>query len=822
MGVKSSAGDVQKLTRQGLGLALVSAGALCFEINLTRLFSVSQFYHFAFMVVCIALLGYGASGTFLSLRKHKNSGDEGENFTLLADFAGACMIGSFILINNLPFDSYSIFVDSSQLSILIIHYLALASPFFFIGMIVSLMLQEYGNVSGTVYAWNLVGSATGCLIAVIVPGLIDGEGVVALSGIMASCGGLLFFIGIKQNSKCKGKRNVIGLFMIIITLIVSLLPLSIRITTGDMPEFFTLNISPYKSLSYALQNPQAEVISSQWNSISRIDLVRSPSLHSLPGLSYRYLDPLPVIQGLFSDGDNLNPLLPSDSFTNFAEHLQFAIAYSLKENPRTLILEPKGGMSIMSALALGAKQITAVEANPLVIKPAKDIYALPGVSTVTASGRSFLRSNKTQFDIIQLPLTDSYHPVSSGAYALGEDYRYTLESFSDMIDNLKPDGILVITRWLQEEPSEWLRTFAIAVTASENKRIDASMNIIALRGYNTGTILVKKNVFTPEENEKVRFFAQEKAFDIVYMPGLNPEEVNQFNILPEPIYYQTFNSFLTSTSRDKFYENYPYDVRPPTDDHPFFGHYFKWSQMDQILESLGTTWQPFGGAGYLAIILIFLIALILSTGLILLPILLKRNNKVKFSDKRIPIYFGLIGLGFMLVEIPLIQQFTLYLDQPAYAMAVVLFSILLFSSLGSRFGSSKMSLSTALLLLLGLLGVYIVFLPGILHKTLGLPLLIRVAMSLLIISPLGFLMGVPFPGGLRWLRGKTGTMSISSEWLIPYVWAINSACSVISSILASLISLSFGFTVTFALGMVFYALSLAFSISGKETKLTIE
>jgi len=358
------------------------------------------------------------------------------------------------------------------------------------------------------------------------------------------------------------------------------------------------------------------------------------------------------------------------------------------------------------------------------------------------------------------------------------------------------------------------------VTALENKGIDPSMNIIALRGYNTGTILVKKNAFTPEENEKVRFFAQEKAFDIVYIPNVKPEEVNQFNILPEAIYYQIFNSFLTSTSRDKFYENYPYDVRPPTDDRPFFGHYFKWSQIDQILESLGTTWQPFGGAGYLAIIIILVIALILSAGLILLPIILKRNSKFKFSDKRIPIYFGLIGLGFMLVEIPLIQRFTLYLDQPAYAMAVVLFSILLFSGLGSRFGSSKISLSSALLLLLGLLGINIVFLPGILHKTLGLPLLIRVGISLLIISPAGFLMGIPFPGGLRWLQRENQTLSANSEWLIPYVWAINGACSVISSILASLISLSFGFTVTFALGMVFYA--LAISISAKESRLNIE
>ncbi|HEY9122567.1 MAG TPA: hypothetical protein VIM80_06190 [Brevefilum sp.] len=818
MGKKSS--HSQFILLKGLGLALVSAGALSFEINLTRLFSVSQFYHFAFMVVSIALLGYGASGTFLSLRKRKNSKGEGGNFPLLAGFAGVCMLGSFFLINNLPFDSYSIFVKPGQLAILMLQYLALASPFFFIGMIVSLMLQKFSKVSSKVYAWNLVGSAAGCLIAVIVPDLIDGEGVVALSAIMTSCGGLLFFIGTKQIVKDKSKRKVLSLSMIILILIVSLLSLSIRLMTGEMPGFFTLNISPYKSLSYALQNPQAEVISSQWNSISRIDLVQSPSLHSLPGLSYRYLDPLPAIQGLFWDGDNLNPLLPADSSTNYAEHLQFAIAYSLKENPRTLILEPKGGMSIMSALALGAKQITAVEANPLVINAAKDIYALPGVSTVTASGRSFLRSNKSHFDLIHLPLTDSYHPVSSGAYALGEDYRYTLESFSDMIDNLKPDGILVITRWLQEEPSEWLRTFAIAVTALENHGVDPYMNIIALRGYNTGTILIKKNAFMSEENELVRLFAQEKAFDIVYMPDLKPEEVNQFNILPKPVYYQTFNNFLTSKQRDEFYENYLYDVRPPTDDRPFFGHYFKWSQMKQILKSLGSTWQPFGGAGYLAIIIIFIIALIFSTGLILLPILLKRNSKVKFSDKRIPFYFGLIGLGFMLVEIPLIQRFTLYLDQPAYAMAVVLFSILLFSGLGSRFGSSKMSLSTALLLLLGLLGVNIVFLPGFLQKTLGLPLLIRVGISLTIISPSGFLMGVPFPGGLRWLQRKNQTLPAPGERLIPYVWVINGACSVISSILASLISLSFGFTITFIVGTVFYA--LAFIISRKETELNSE
>jgi len=807
----SNTKDTQKLTWRGLGLALVSAGALSFEINLTRLFSVSQFHHFAFMVVSIALLGYGISGTFLSLRSQKNTRWKRENLSLLAVCAGACMIGAFLLINNLPFDSYSIFVEPTQIGVLMIHYLALSSPFFFSGMIVSLMIKKHPADSGKVYAWNLVGSAVGCLIAVLIPGLIDGEGVVALSAVVASIGGLLFLIGRKHTSINEGKRYIISLTLIVVILTISLIPLSIRIITGEMPGFFTLHISPYKSISYALQNPQAKIISSRWNSISRIDLVSSPSLHSLPGLSYRYLEPLPPIQGLFWDGDNLNAVLPADSPTQFAEHLQSAIAYRLIDNPRSLILEPRGGMAIKAALASGSSQITAVEANPLVVDAARDIYALPGITLITASGRSFLRPNDSQFDIIQLPLTDSYHPVSSGAYALGEDYRYTIEAFSDMLDNLKPNGILVITRWLQEDPSEWLRTFALAVTALENHGIDPDVNIIALRGYNTGTILVKKNYFQLEEIEKVRSFAREKAFDIVLMPTLKAEEVNQFNVLPEPVYYQTFNNFLTSTPRDDFYSKYPYNIRPPRDDRPFFGHYFKWSQINQILSTIGSTWQPFGGAGYLAIITIFMVALVLSAGLILLPILINRQGKIKFSDRRLPIYFGLIGLGFMLVEMPLIQRFTLYLDQPAYAMAVVIFNILLFSGLGSRFGSRKISLSSALLLLIGLLSLNILFLPGILHSTLGLPLLVRVGISLLLISPVGFLMGIPFPGGLCWLLGKSQELSALEGWQIPYVWAINGACSVISAILASLISLSFGFTVTIFVGTLSYALAYLIS-----------
>jgi hypothetical protein len=809
----SNTKDTHTLTWQGLGLALVSAAGLSFEINLTRLFSVSQFYHFAFMVVSITLLGYGISGTYLAMKKTASSGEKEDPLSLLAGYAGACMLGSFFLINLLTFDSYSLVVDLSQLGILILHYAALSSPFFFIGLITSLMLRKNRAATGKVYALNLAGSAGGCLVAILAPELVDGEGVVALSALIACLGGIFFIIHEKR--KNHNKMTAISLVIITATLLIALAPLGSKIVKGKMPPFFTLNISPYKSLSYALQNPEAEIISSEWNGISKIDVVSSPSLHSIPGLSYRYTLPVPRIEGLFWDGNNFNAILPPEDEIAFAPYLQTAIAFELQEKPFVLILEPKGGMAVAAASALGADQITAVESNPLVITAAADIYDKDNVDLVTSSGRSYLRASEKKFDIIQIPLTDSYHPISSGAYALGEDFRYTIESFEAMIAALTPDGMLLITRWLQQDPSEWLRIFTLAVTALEEEGLDPAKNIIALRGYNTGTILIKKSPFEMSEIGWVRTFTQEKAFDIVIMPGLREEEINRFNILPEPVYNRTFNQILNGHSREAFYATYSYDIRPSTDDRPFFGHFFKWSQIDDILDSLGTTWQPFGGAGYLVIIIIFIISLFLAGGLVLLPIVLRKKYQRQSQKPHLPIYFGMIGLGFMLVEMPLIQRFILYLDQPAFAMASVLFSILLFSGIGSQYGSRKIPLLKALSLLIGLLFCYVLLLPTLIHISLGLPLTVRVFISIVLIAPVGFLMGIPFPGGLSLIQSQKETKHVTAEWMISYVWAVNGASSVIATILASLISLSYGFNMTLTVGTTCYFLAF-FIIRGKR------
>jgi hypothetical protein len=596
--------------------------------------------------------------------------------------------------------------------------------------------------------------------------------------------------------------------MIILLLVVfSMTDIGLRIGVNDGLEIMELGISPYKGISYAMQNPEAKIISSKWNAISRVDLVDSPSLHSIPGLSYRYLEPLPPIRGLYIDGDNLSPLMPAESDIDYAGYLPAAIAYYLRPEAQALILGSRGGMDVLAVLASGARQVTAVEENMLLIEAAADIYKLPDVELAVSSGRSYLRSTNKHFDVIQLSLINSYHPVNSGAYSLGEDYRYTFESFSDMLDCLEQNGLLVVTRWLQEQPSEWLRTFTLAVSTLEAHGEDPQKQIVALRGYNTGTLLVKNGIFNSRELALIRAFVDEKSFDLVFAPDIQLEEINRSNILPEEVYYQAFTDVIENEQRDVFYKQYMYDVRPPVDDHPFFGHYFKWSQIGGIWRSLGTTWQPFGGAGFLVILVIFGFAVILAGVLIILPAIVKKETKnppVK-GNIRIFIYFGMIGLAFLLVEMPMIQQFILYLDHPTYAMAVVLFSLLLFSGFGSRWGSKNLSISAALTTLLVFLTGWLFLVPALLRATLGLPLTARISVSIISVAPIGFFMGIPFPAGLEWMRESiTLDEKNRAEGMVAWLWAVNGSTSVIASILSSLLSLSFGFNRTFAVGMACY------------------
>lgn len=787
---------------EALGLLMLSAACLAFEINLTRLFSVAQFYHFAFMIVSIALLGFGASGTFLAIFPTLGLKSPRQSTGWLALATSASILGAYLLINNLPFDSFQIAWKGGQAVILVVHYLALSLPFFFCGMAVGMLLSAYPGAAGSTYATNLIGSALGCGLALLSPVFFDGEGTVLVSSALAALAAL---ICMSSQTSFSGRR-CLAIMLSGLLILFALANLTCRRVTGAYFGWLELQLSPYKNLSYALQVPEAQIVASQWNSFSRVDRVRSSSIRSLPGLSYRYTGPLPEEDGLLVDGDDLNPVALDGQGTAFAAYLPSAIAFQLQPGAQVLALEPRGGLDILIALALGARQVTAVESNSLIVDTAGSIYQDPRVRTIIETGRSYTRRSNETFDIAILSLTSSYHPVNSGAYSLAEDYRYTVEALQDILKRLKPDGLLVITRWLQMPPSESLRTFGTAAAALEQMNLDAAEQIVAFRGYNTATILVNKNYFNAEQLGAIRQFASERAFDLVYAPDIRPEETNRYNILPEAVYYQAFVELLNTPSRDSFYRQYPLEVSPPTDDRPFFGHFFKWSQARLVFAGLGKTWQPFGGAGYFVILALLALATLSAGILILLPVVVTRQQRRAESSKRTGrresiylVYFGLVGCGFMLVEIPLIQRFILFIGQPAFALAMVLFCLLVFSGAGSQI-SPKISLKKALGTLALLLALMPVVLPGIFELTLGLSFAARLLVTAVMLFPIGLLMGIPFSGGMLWMRG-----TLASPAMIPWVWAANGAASVIASVLAALLAISQGFLVVSLSGALCYA-----------------
>jgi hypothetical protein len=785
-----------------LSLFLLSAASLAFEINLTRLFSVAQFYHFAFMIVSIALLGIGASGTALSIFPTLQRGRPNQRLSQFAFATGLSMLIGFLVTNLVPFDSFSIAWDPRQAWILILHYIVLAAPFFFSGIAVGYLLSAFPYNAGGIYSANLLGSAAGCVLALACPALLGAEGTVMLGVALACLAAMVVLWASHPSHKAV-------LLAALALLIFALADLGLRLAGRPSFAFLELRLSPYKSLSYALQAPGSRVTHRAWNGSSRVDVVQSSAIHSLPGLSYRYLQPLPPLDGLLLDGDDLSPILqPTAPGEGFADYLPSALAFRLRPQANALILEPRGGLDLFAAEQLGAGQITAVEVNPLVVSTAP-IYADARLRLLVESDRSYLRRTGPDFDVIVLSLASSFHPVRSGAYTLIEDYRYTVEAFQDALMRLDEGGLLIATRWLQDPPSEDLRLFALALTALQRAGEDPRSQMVAFRGFNTATVVLKHGEFTPGELGSIRAFLAERAFDLTYAPDVRSTETNRYNILAEPKYYETYLRLLNARPREAFYRAYAYNVRPPTDDQPFFEHYFEWRHAPQVLAEFGQTWQPFGGAGYFVILALLAVTVVLAGALILLPIaFVKRAGAGPPFAFRVPhlLYFGLLGAAFLFVELPLMQRFILYLGQPAYAVALVIFSVLLFSGLGSAW-CNRIPLGTALAVLAILLLAVPAGLQLLFARTLGLPLALRFFLTVLTLAPLGFLMGVPFPAGIG--RVEPGERAASHDdpraVSIPWIWAVNGASSVVSSILAALLALTFGFSWVLRLGALCYA-----------------
>jgi len=790
-----------------LALFLLSAAALAFEVNLTRLFSVAQFYHFAFMTVSLALLGFGASGTFLTLaggiirRPARALSLLGWGFALTA-------VGSYGLTLALPFDSFRVALDAWQWGILALHYVALSLPFFCAGAATGLLLSLQRGRVGQTYAANLAGSGLGCLLAVVLPSRTGAEGMVLLTAGLGGLSALLF-----SRPRWPG----------------ALLQLAVAGGLGLMalhlPPVLEIRLSPYKGLSYALQYPDSRLLFRAWNGISRVDVVESSLIRSLPGQGIACRGQPPPQRALFVDGDDLSPITHVTDPAELApltDCLLTALPYRLRPGARTLVLDPRGGWDLWVALAQGARSVTAVEMKPLVVAAVRaqgdwagNLYDRPDVTLFVEDGRAFLARAGLEYDVILMALSAPYHPVTSGAYSLAEDYRYTVESFVAAMRRLTDGGLFVVVRWAQSPPSEEVRAFALAVEAVERTGGDPARSLVALRSYNQVLILARRGPFTPGELAAIRAFAAARSLDLAYAPDIRPEEANRYNVMPTPEHYLAFVGLMEAEDRARWLADYPFDVAPPPDDRPFFGHFFRWRQVPEVLAMAGHVWQPFGGAGYLVPLALLGIAVVAAGALILLPLAGRQPQRGQpqrgqpvgaglapapaGQPQGLPLRlapFAFLGLGFMLVEIPLLQRFILFLGHPAYAMAGVLGALLLFSGLGS-FLSARVSPQRALERVMGVVVLYGLGMPLLSEPLLGMPFWARAAVTVLGLAPLGLVMGMPFPRLL-------GALQEREPALVPWAWGVNGALSVVASILAALMALSWGFRAVLVAGAAAY------------------
>lgn len=788
-----------------IGLFLLSAATLTFEITLTRVFSVTQFYHFAFMIVSLSLLGYAVSGTVLTVFPSLREIPSRRLLIWLGVGFSLSVTGSYTFTVYVPFDSFRIAHDWRQGVVFAAHYLALSLPFLCCGLAVAHLFAAHPEYIGRTYGVNLSGSAVGCLVAVSAPNMLGGEGTVLLAaglGLLAAA--IVHQLSSPPHVKPPGRGNGwVGTQAVLWLGFLALAFGAVR-----TPAVFSVRLSPYKSLSHALLAPGAQVIFQRWNSFSRVDVVRSTAIRSLPGSGFRCSATPPQQLGLTVDGDDLSPishLEPGFGKLSFTDCVLLALPFRLRPQADALILEPRGGFDVVVALSEGAHHVVVVEPNPLIVAAvqaqgewAGNLYTDPRVRIVGETGRAFVRRTDAQFDVIVLSLTSAYHPITSGAYSLAEDYRYTVEAFEDYLRRLKPDGILAVMRWLQIPPSECVRAFALAIEASERLGSNPATEIVALRSYQQMLILVRRGPFTNTELELIRSFSAARSFDLVYLPDLRPEEINRHNILREPLYEQVCTALVQTTDRTGWYRDYPFDVRPPIDDRPFFGHFFKWQQTPEVLALAGRTWQPFGGMGYLVLLGLLALAVAAATILVILPLVVRPQKPLNgdIMPHQRPwggslLYAAWLGLGYMLVEIPLLQQLILFLGYPVYALAIVLFTLLLFSGLGSL-SCRHFPLRSILISLLLIIGAYIVGLPRILRCALGLPINMRVVVAVGLLAPLAWLMGMPFPKGLTQLERHTS--------LLAWAWGVNGAMSVVAPILAAALAFSWGFTIVLALG----------------------
>ena len=768
---------------------LIGFATLAFEVLLTRIFSIGQWNHLSFMVISIALFGFAASGTYLSIYRARrgrqmNSSPLHQTFAILIVLYAAATILAFISLNNIPLDYFRLPLEPIQSAYLLLAFILLALPFFFSGLIVAMAYTRLPEKTGLIYFATMSGSAVGAIFpALLLPFFSEGQLVVfcALVPLVLIPLGFGGSQAIQEaNSARRSTQIAVALFGLLMLLG------SIYLVRPPENQLIRVKPSPYKALSQVLQFPDTR-IDQTFNTIrGRTDRVKGPYIRFAPGLSLRHLESIAAQEATFRDGEHQLVLYPpgSGESTRFAPFTLSYSGYAVRpEAQKALLVLQGGGTAIPCVAASRIKELVIVVDNP----PLADILSSHyGLEVISRPPRSFISQRPDRFDIIHL---ENWGTSIPGSAALDQGHLFTTDAFLQYLEHLTPAGVVIISRRLLLPPADCLRLWATAYEALKRMGARNPANHLAIiRNWDTFTLLVFKLPF--QQTRRLEAFAKDLNFDIVFLSGSTSDQANRFNKFDAPYHFIEVNRLATAYREGQemaFFRSYLLDVQPQSDNRPFPGRYLKWPKIKSLYRTLGSRLYALLMSGEIVVLVVLIEALVVSALLLLLPLVFVRQGRSRTSLAQM-LYFCGVGAGFMFIELFFIKKYILLFGDPVISFTVVVAGILIFSSLGGAWSQKKDKsvLKKALPTLIAVLLLAFIAVNPLMGFLLGLRQFWQYTVSLLVLLPIGFLMGLPFAIGMRDL--------LSSATQRAYAWSANGCASVITSIVSAQIALIFGLT----------------------------
>jgi hypothetical protein len=746
--------------------------ALLLELSLTRIFSVVFYYHFAFLAISIALFGLGAGGVF----SYVVAGWKAPLFTRLGRLSA---LNSFLVLLALVV----ILAQKNNPSNwdLALIYFTTSLPFFLSGTIVSLAISETIERVNRVYFCDLLGAAGGCLLLVPLLNQFGGPSTVVCAAITFAAAAAIWH---SMGGSVKGRGGSVALALALVA-------------------FLAYNQHhPVIDISHAKGRTLAHEWFVKWNNFSRVAIVHNPD----DGRDTIFIDADASTAIANFDFDHLTPRDRRDLLEQGP-----SLPYAVRPGAKTLIVGPGGGWDVARALASGSHDITGVEINPIIATtimrqrfPAlsRGLYLRPDIHIFVEDGRSFVRRTTGKYQVLQATLVDTWAATAAGAFALSENNLYTTDAFRDYLSHLTDDGMVAVTRWGLEPPRESLRLVSLAMEALRQlgEAGASSHFIIGREGSTAGwgardTVLISRKPFSEADIGRARALLSAAGMETLYLPGR--EAPNQFYDL------------LHSANPGEYERSYTFDITPVSDNRPFFFYTVQPRDLWTFVRTASHDTADYKVNKAVPLLFGLMGVSLVATLLILLlpPLLLGTRLPRQRGVLGFLLYFLFIGAGYILIEVGLIQKFVLFLGHPTYALTVVIFSMLVSSGVGSALSRRALGNDEGRLIkTLGLVALLAALLALVASWLLGalvwLPMALKVVIAVLLIAPLGLVMGMPFPTGLARLE----------EWHAPSVrwaWSLNAAASVLGSVAALVCSIYLGLIQTLIVGGLFYLAALA-------------